>query len=411
MKKGLILSSNFSVDNTDTGFLSKLFCNKIIQEKMELFALAPHTEKSLFKEDMDGVHVQRFPYFYPFRFQKLAYGSGIPYNLKNSFFAKLQVPIFLLSEFLYTMQLAKKEKVDFINSHWLIPQGLIGALCSKILGIPHIASMHSSEITLLSKLPMRSKISEFILSNSHFVISASSHRASELLSHTSNDFAEKVKDKIHIIPMGVDVSKMNNPSNKEILKEKYGFKSKYIVLFVGRLVEVKGCEYLIQGFKTLVNSFKNVQLLIVGNGPLEESLEKKVKALGLEEYVVFNGAVEYNSIQDFYIMADFVVIPSIVDSSGFQEGLPVVLIESLAAGKAIISTKTKGIMEVIQDGYNGILVNQKDANEISTALLNLLNDNVLMKEISTNALKSGKKYDWNIITNEYLKLMEAVSLD
>ena len=176
-------------------------------------------------------------------------------------------------------------------------------------------------------------------------------------------------------------------------------------------MEVKGCEYLIQGFKTLVNSFINVQLLIVGNGPLEESLEKKVKALGLEEYVVFNGAVEYNSIQDFYLMADFVVIPSIVDSSGFQEGLPVVLIESLAAGKAIISTKTKGIMEVIQDGYNGILVNQKDANEISTALLNLLNDKVLMKEISTNALKSGKKYDWNIITNEYLKLMEAVSLD
>lgn len=109
-------------------------------------------------------------------------------------------------------------------------------------------------------------------------------------------------------------------------------------------------------------------------------------------------------------MADIVVIPSIVDSSGFQEGFPVVVVESLVAGKAIISTKTKGIMEAIQDRYNGILVDQKNADQISDALLELLKNEELRKKIFTNALESRKKYDWNIIANEYLRLMEEVSL-
>ena len=411
MKKGLIITSTFPTNGTYSDFILRLFSNKLIQDKVELFVLAPHGDKSLFKEELSGIHVCRFPYFYPLRFQKFAYGGGIPYNLKNSLFAKLQAPIFPLCEFIYAMSIIKKENISFINSHWLFPQGIVGALCSKILGIPHIVSIHSSEVTLLGKLPMKNKIIKFIFANSNYAISASSHRVSELLSYTSSEFAEKAKNKIHIIPMGVDVSSLTCVEYKESMREKYGLKSRFVVLFVGRLVEVKGCEYLIQGFRTVINSFKDVQLIIVGHGPLEESLKKKVRDLGLEEYVVFKGFVENSYIHEYYVMADIVVVPSIVDSSGFQEGFPVVLIEALASGKAIISTKTKGIMEAIQDRYNGILVDQKDAAKISDALLELLRDESLREKISANALESGKKYDWDIIANEYLKLFEVVSPD
>ena len=140
-------------------------------------------------------------------------------------------------------------------------------------------------------------------------------------------------------------------------------------------------------------------------------MKRKVKDLGLEEYIFFKGFIENSQVHKYYMMSDIVVIPSIVDSFGFQEGLPVVLIESLAAGKAVISTKTKGVMEVIQDGYNGILVNQKNAEEISDALLELLRNKSLREEISTNALETGKKYDWSIIASEYLKLIETLSFN
>ncbi|WP_440945532.1 glycosyltransferase [Methanosarcina sp. T3] len=411
MKKGLIITSNFPINNTTSDFLTQLFSNKIIQDKVKLFVLAPHIDKSLFEEDFNGIHVYRFPYFYPWKLQKFAYGGGIPYNLKNSFLAKLQAPLFSLCELICAISIIKKENISFINSHWLVPQGFVGAICSKMLGIPHIASMHSSEVTLLGKLPMKDRITEFILANSNYVVSASSHRAGELLSHASSGFAEKAKSKIHVIPLGVDISRFTYIENKESIRARYGLKSKFIVLFAGRLVEVKGCEYLIQGFRTVVDSFKDVQLVIIGDGPLEESLKKKVRDLGLEEYVVFKGFVENSYVHEYYLMADIVVIPSIVDSFGFQEGFPVVLIESLAAGKAIVSTKTKGIMEAIKDRYNGILVDQKNADQISDALLELLKDSYLREKISANALETGKKYDWGIIANEYLRLFEEVSLD
>lgn len=411
MRKGLIITSNFPEDRTITSFLARLLSNKIIQDNVELFVLAPHIHKSLFTEELYGTHVFRFPYFYPFRFQKLAYGGGIPYNFKNSIVAKVQTPTFFICELISAILLAKKEKVSFINSHWLFPQGLVGAICSKTLGIPHIASVHSSEITFLGKLPLKNKIVQFVFANSVAILSASSHRANELLSYTSSEFAEKAKDKIHIIPMGVDVSRFSCTKDKESLKAKYGLRSKFIVLFIGRLVEVKGCEYLIQGFRTVIDSFKDIQLIIVGDGPLEDTLKEKVRVLGLEEYVVFEGLVQNYYILDYYIMADIVVIPSIVDSSGFQEGFPVVVVESLVAGKAVISTKTKGIMEAIQDRHNGILVNQKNTKDISDALLELLRDEDLRKKISVNALESRKKYDWTIIASKYLRLMEEVSLD
>ncbi|KKG18692.1 hypothetical protein EO98_06540 [Methanosarcina sp. 2.H.T.1A.6] len=411
MKKGLIITSNFPENRTISSFLSRLLSNKIIQKNVELFVLAPHAHRSLFTEELYGTHVFRFPYFYPFKFQKLAYGGGMPYNFKNSIVAKVQTPIFFICELISAILLAKKEKVSFINSHWLFPQGLVGAICSKILGIPHIASIHSSEITFLGKLPLKNTIIPFVFANSVYVLSASSHRASELLSYTSSEFAEKAKDKIHVVPMGVDISRFSCIKDKDFLKSKYGLKPKFIVLFVGRLVEVKGCEYLIQGFRTVIDSFKDIQLVIVGEGPLENTLKEKVRVLGLEEYVVFEGLVENSYIIDYYIMADIVVIPSIVDSFGFQEGFPVVVMESLVVGKAIISTKTKGIMEAIQDRYNGILVDQKDAEQISSALMELLTDDSLREKISTNALESRKKYDWDIIANEYLRVMEGASID
>jgi glycosyltransferase involved in cell wall biosynthesis len=408
MARGLILTSNFPTDRTVSNFISRLFYNRLFQENAELFILAPHEYKAQFVENVYNMRVFRFPYFYPFKFQKLAYGGGMPYNFKNSSFAKLQAPIFFLSELLFAMLLVKKKEVDFINSQWLLPQGLIGAICSKTLGVPHIACMHSSEITFLSKLPLKSRVIKYILQNSDYIISASEHRAQEMLSYTSSEFAENAKHKIHIIPLGVDICEFNSAKDKEILKEKYGIKSRLTVLFVGRLVEVKGCEYLIQGIKAVIDSFKDVQLIIVGSGPLENSLKNQVRILGLEEYIRFEGNVDNKYINDYYTIADIVVIPSIVDSFGFQEGFPVVVMEALVSGKAIISTKTKGIMEAIQDNYNGILVDQKNANQISDALLELLRNDDLRKKISANAFESGKKYDWTSIAEKYLKLINEV---
>ncbi|AKJ39837.1 glycosyltransferase [Methanosarcina barkeri] len=409
MKNIMVITSNYPINSSNSyGWFVHEISKRLKNKGFNVVSLAPHYHGSRLKEYLDGVKVLRFPYFVPFSLQKLAYGDGIPYNLKNTL-ARIQVPLFFLSELVSALISVKKENIDLINSHWLFPQGLVGAICKKVYKVPHIITMHSSEITLLKKVPFSGVFSEFILNNSDFIVSVSRHRIEELLECVSPSVKKKVSAKIKIFPMGVNLN-ICKYKNLDSLKERYGTKDKFVVLFVGRLVEVKGCEYLIQAFTNLSNKIPNIQLLIVGDGPLETSLKEMVKNLNLQDFIRFEGSVEHQIIVEYYSICDVIVVPSIVDSLGFQEGLPVVLLEALTLGKPIISSRTKGVMEVIQENYNGILVDQKDSKQISSEILKLFENPRMIEKLSKNALESSKEYDWDIIASKYVKLIQEAIL-
>jgi glycosyltransferase involved in cell wall biosynthesis len=409
--KLLMLTTSFprwALDSTPSFVYD--FAEKFPAKEFEIIVLAPHSKGAKKFEVMDGMKVYRFPYFYPYNFQKVAYGGGIPYNIKNIFLAKLQLPLFLIFELIYAIKVIKIERIKAINSHWFMPQGFVGAICKRIFGISHISTIHSSEITLIKKIPFGSKISKFILDNSDFVFSVSKHRFDELISYISYNHPNFSFEKFDFVPMGVNSDRFNIAS-KEKLKIKYKLNSKFVILFVGILTEVKGCEYLIEAFRDVSNKISDIKLVIVGNGPLEESLKNKVNYLSLNQYIRFEGFVENSKISDYYSMADIVVVPSIIDSSGFEEGLPVVLLEALVGGKPIIATKIKGVMEAIEDNYNGILVDPKNSTQISDSILRLLDDTKLRNKLSRNAFESGKKYDWNTIVHTYVKVINEVCLN
>lgn len=402
----LVLTSSFPryLGDHSGNFVNELV--KKLQEKgLDIVILAPHQEGAKKYEIMDGMKVYRFPYFYPIKYQRLAYGGGIPSNLKRSKLAKVQAPLMFLSELYYSLKIVKKEKINIINSHWLTPQGLVGAICKKILGTRHIATIHSSEVTFAKKIPAGRKIMEFIVNNSDTIVSVSSHRANELQSFIFPETRNSLKKKCQIIPMGINLSGfMNKIGEKYKLLKEYGIKSEFIVLFVGRLVEVKGCEYLIKGFRAVVDNFDDVQLIIVGLGPLDSYLEETVKQLDIAEHVRFEGFVEHGKICDYYRLSNVIVLPSIVDSLGCKEGMPIVLLEAFAAGKPIIATRTGGFIEAIEDGWNGLLVEPKNAEQITEKILEILKNQELRTKLSENALESSKKYDWNIIVNKYLEI-------
>ena len=407
--KILVLTTSFPRYKGDfAGNFVYELAKRLKEEGFAVIVLAPHHPDTRLQENMEGLKIYRFPYFYPYRLQKLAYGNGFPDNLKRSNLAKIQVPLFFLFELFFAIKIVKRMNIDVIHSHWIMPQGLVGAICKEFLEVPHIATLHSSEITLMKKILAGRKIAEFIVNNTSVVVSVSSHRAGELLTFISPKISNEAKEKIKIIPMGVDISNFKNEINKDELKVKYGINSKFVVLFVGRLVEVKGCEYLIEGFKSVVDKFGDVQLVIVGSGPLETKLKKVVEELNLKEHVKFEGFVEHSKISDYYSLSDILVFPSIVDSSGFEEGLPVVLLEALAVGKPVVATRTKGVMEVIEDGQNGFLVEQKNPGEIDEKVLELFNDEELRMEFSKNALETSKKYDWDVIVKKYKKIINSV---
>ena len=134
-KKVLVLATTFPRWKNDTtpAFVYEL-SKQLRTGNMDVVVLAPHYHGAKKLEMMDGIKVYRFPYFWPAKYQKLVYDGGILPNIKRSHLAKIQVPLLVLSELYYTFKIIKKEKINVIHSHWIIPSGLIGAFCKNFLG-------------------------------------------------------------------------------------------------------------------------------------------------------------------------------------------------------------------------------------------------------------------------------------
>lgn len=403
MKNVLVLTTTFprwKNDNMPT-FVFEL-SKQLKEEGLDMNILAPHYHNSKLEENIDRMKVYRYVYFYPKKYQKLCYDYGVLPSLKRSHLAKLQLPLLFFSELLKAVKVIKKEKIDVIHSHWIMPHGLIGAIIYKILKKEHVLTIHAADLYTLDRLPFKHLITNFIANNSNKISIVSSYGKERLLKLISPKLYEKINKKIKILPMGVYTNSFKNNVSIKKLRNKYNLNSKHILLFIGRLSDKKGVNYLIKAMSKVKN---DVQLLIIGYGPLENELKELTKKLNLQNKIKFLGYIGGQEKVDYFLLSDILILPSIVDSSGDTEGLPVVLMEGLAAGKAIIATDVGGNKDIIKDNYNGFLIEQKNPDLIANRINKLISNKKLREKFSKNALEISKDYDWKIIGRKYADLM------
>ena len=366
----------------------------------EVHVLTPHYPNCKVEEELDDVNVHRFPYFYPKKYQKLCYGGGILYNFKNSYLAKIQVPLFFLSELFYTIKMIKKEKIDVVHSHWLVPQGLVGGICKKIFGIPHVTTVHGSDVNIIKKSKILSRICSFILHNSDRITANSSYTKDRVLSIDS-----RAKDKVEVIPMGVDINRFGFEDDTN-LKEVFG--AEYLILSIGRLIDWKGTKYLIISMKEVIKKFPNSKLVIGGDGPEKRKLEKLTKKLNLKKNVIFTGYIKNSDLSKYYDSSDIFVLAS-MNLNGLTEALGVVLLEAMVCGTPVIGSNVGGIPDIIKDGYNGFLVPEKSPKDLADKIIELLSNKELAKEFSVNGLKTVReRFSWEIVSERFMRMYEVV---
>lgn len=390
----LVVVSRYSMDRFDPGdFVTEL--SELISSKgFEVSVLAPHNYNLKFSENINGIQVFRFPYFFPLKYQKVAYGPGILDNIKNSYLAKIQVPFFLLSELFFTMKIVKRDKIDIIHSHWLLPQGLIGAIIKKLYKIYHVATVHGSDVNMVKKNELLKKVGSFIIRNSDKITVNSTFTKNLILDIATR----RNEEKIEIIPMGINLDRFTQVSNIN-LKKKYTDGN--LLLFVGRLIDWKGAKYLVKAMKDVVIACPKTKLLIVGDGPEKSELEKMTSKLRLTNMVYFIGEIKSTDVVKYYSAADVFIIPSIV-VDGHTEGLGVVTLEAMACGTPVIGSNVGGIPDVIKDGYNGFLVPERSSNELAIKIIELLSDKELQSNFKKNGLITVKeKFTWNIVSNKF----------
>lgn len=147
-----------------------------------------------------------------------------------------------------------------------------------------------------------------------------------------------------------------------------------ILISVARLVEKKGIEYAIQALASLVAAKWDIRYRIIGDGPLLESLKQLVLDLRLSDYVSFLGTKTSDEVAQELDSAHIFLAPSVTSRGGDMEGIPTVLMEAMASGLPVISTRHSGIPELVEEGVSGKLVSERDVPGLAQAIQELAGD-------------------------------------
>lgn len=396
--KVLMVTSTFPRWRGDSipAFVLEL-AERISARGIDVIVLAPHTKGAKICEAMGGVSVRRFCYFFPFSFERVAYGGGVLPNLKTDFFARMEFPLFLLSQFLNLLWIVKKEKIDIIHIHWILPQGLAASIVRKIIKFRYIltshAGMRTAENTFLNR------IAKFILAQADIITTNSQWNAGIL-----SKFSEK---RIEVIPMGVETSKFTPLKRDEKLRSILS-DNRLLVLGVGRWVEVKGYKYLIMAVKKVVKRV-DIRLILIGFGPEEGNLRGLAERLGMREVVKFIKGVRRDEIDKYFATSDIFVLPSVKRGDGSTEGFGLSLIEAMASGVAVIGSAVGGIVDIIKDRDTGILSKEKDPEDLAEKILLLAEDPMLRKRLGENGREFVEKnFSWNKTAGRFLNLYEEI---
>jgi len=217
------------------------------------------------------------------------------------------------------------------------------------------------------------------------------------------------KNKVVRIPHGINFKKFAGAKKEDIenLKKGLGFsKNDFIILYFGHAYLLRGIDDLIFAMKMVKVKISNVKLLLILNkmpgSPMRRIKKLAFKNLPRESIKII---VKYvNNPEDYYGVADVITLP--YRNSLELPEYPFVLLEAMASGRPIVTTKIGAIPEIIKNKYNGLLVSPKQPEKLADAVIKLLNDQKFALNLGKNAQKSVKIFDWDNVSKKVLKIYE-----
>jgi glycosyltransferase involved in cell wall biosynthesis len=351
----LVTTSNFPrwQDDSTTPFILHL-AQDLQALGWQVDVLAPHAPGVQLRETLRGVRVFRFRYAWPAAWQTLCYRGGALANLRKSPSSALRLPGFLLAEWLATTSRLLRGRYDFVHSHWLLPQGFTAALAAGLTGVPHVATIHGSDVFALGGRTL-ALFKRFALRQAAAVTANSS--ATMLAASEIGGTLPLLKK----IPMGV-CEDTPTPEAVSELRRRYRRGDGPCLMFAGRLVQEKGIADLIRAVALACPRLPDITAAILGEGPERPTLERLAQELGVAERIVFAGWVDPERIASHLAAADIFVGPS------WSEGQGLVVAEALRAGTAVVATGVGGVVDVIHHERTGLLVPTNAPADIADAV-------------------------------------------
>lgn len=403
-----VLTHTFPRNEEDTAAaFMKGFSDGLVRAGNKVIVVTPFDLD--FDWEKDKFKIVKYRYIWPDSWHVMGYSRTMKADVSLKIVNFLLLPFMILFGTIALIRTINKEKIDIVNVHWILPNGVIAFLAYIITGVQYVVTLPGTDAFLAFKNKAFGLVAKVIAARSSGLVSNSSWLLKRIL---ALGVGEKPTE---IINYPTDISEFKPQHNGvEKLRKILGLKkNSIIVMAIGRLVYKKGFYYLIKAMQEVTEKNPNARLIIGGDGDLKKNLESLSEKMGLKENILFVGNIKRNEIAWYYNLADIFVAPSIVDAEGNVDGGPVVCFESMACGKPQIVTNVLGVADIIEEGKNGYIVEQKNSSTLAVAINKLIsskslrnkmgiaNRELILKTLDTKSV--GLRYTYffkGIINNE-----------
>lgn len=388
----LVLTSTYPrwAGDHEPGFVHEL--SRRLQLDFDVTVLCPHAPGAATAEVLDGVRVLRYRYA-PSALESLVNNGGILNNLRRAKWKWLLLPPFLAAQAWAIRRSARRLQPDVVHAHWLLPQGLLVTLLA-LAGVrlpPFVVTSHGSDLFAL-----RGRLMDWLrrrVTRRAAQVTVVSEIMRERLLRDGAPAAT-----IRVEPMGVDLGARftADPSVPRSRDE---------ILFVGRLVDIKGLQHLIDALPMILAAHPAAFLTVVGFGPDEPARRTQVGQLGLGDKVRFVGAVSQSELPNYYRRAAVFVAPFVIGKAGDQEGLGLVVIEAAGCGCPIVVSRLPSNTDLLVDFPEFSGVAPGDVAALAAAVLSQ------MRRGSLPVSPLLMKFDWSTRARSYASLLALTAAD
>jgi glycosyltransferase involved in cell wall biosynthesis len=373
----LVLNHEFPPIGGGGGRAAEDICRGLTEWGHEIKVLTAHIKGLPREEERDGYFIVRLP---SLRTQ--------PY--KASF---LSMAAYILAGLWTGRRLIRSFKPDVIHAHFAVPAGALAWALSRITGIPYVLTVHLGDVP--GGVPEKTGGWFRWVYPFTGVIWRDANRIVAVSEFTRQLALKRYQAEIQVIPNGVDLGALkpdrihlNEPSR---------------IVFAGRFVAQKNPLQLVQTLSQL----KKIQwqCVMIGDGPLMQDVRRAVAESDLEGRFQFTGWIDPQEVLNWFDSSDILFMPS------RSEGLPVVGVQALAKGLAIVASHVGGFVDLVDNNKNGYLIRQGDAGEFRRSLLGLLSDSDRLLSFRNASLEKAKYFEINQVVKEYENLFQSVLMD
>ncbi len=335
-----------------------------------------------------GVHFHFYKYAPIEALNVFGYAAALRADVNLKAAAYVAAPLALAAGWRAARKVARKTGASLMHGHWVVPGGATAAAAAP--GLPLVVSLHGSDVYVAEKLAPARQVARTVFRRARAVTACSSDLARRAIALGADP------QRIEVVPYGVDIERFKpDGAARTELRARVGVDESRLLLFsAGRLVKKKGFEYLIDAV-ALMPPADRPMLVLAGGGDLRGELETRATGAGIADSIRFLGNQTQDEVGRWLAAADVVAVPSVRDDSGNVDGLPNVVLETLASGTPLVTTPAGGIGSVVESGRTGLIVGERDPAGLAAAIRQLTGDPGLRTRIGQAARTLVvERYGW-----------------